>query len=460
MKKVVVSIFTVLVALFAFTGSSNVQAQSATNATWTSAIIYQNTSNSSGNLSVTFYDGSGTEYSVASLPVTAFKSGTIQVGTVATSPGLPAGFQGSAVVSSDVNVAVTYLQFDSSAAYGRMIYNGFTADQGSLNFSLPTILKQKFGTTSRVGVQNIGNTSTSVQLRFFSSGSATPTFTDNKTIPAKASYIFSLNDYANGDIPVGFTGSLEIVSDSQPVVAASQETSDSGRAAYAFEGVAVGEQKVFVPTMICKKWDATSYYAVQAVGGDATFDIDHFDTDGTRQGGQTNVTLTSGAKLSVNPCADGVAADLNGSSVITTSSGRIQVVVKVVSDAGFSTGFIARGTGATRQALPYVRWSSDAASGYRSYIAVMNVSDSTASTVTAKYYDDAGNLVGTHNLGPLLPAQKTNTSVAMAVGAVDWNGSVVIESDQPVLVTNRSQINVSLGDTSQIAEDYTGIEIP
>jgi hypothetical protein len=439
-----------------------VSAQSATNsAVWTSGITYQNTTGASGIVTVNMYDDAGASYATASMPLAPYGSGTVQVGTVSTVPALPVSYQGSAVLSSDVNIAATYVQYDNAAQYGRMFYKSFTSSNASNNFYVSTFLKSNFGFTSKVGVQNVSASTASVTVKFISAATLSVVHTETRNVPSQASFIFSGKDIAA--LGAAFNGSVEI-SSNQPVVAVSEETEDDGRAAYAFEGVAGGATKVNVPTMLCN-FDGgggvtyTSYYAIQAVGAASNFKITHYDKTGAQVGMVTDSISASGGKKSKNPCADGVPSGAIGSSVIEATSGQLIVIVKVVGSNGLRTAYVAEATGATKVALPYVRWST-VDTGYRTYVAAMNVS-ATSATVTAKYYNEAGTLVATHSLGTVLPGSKVNTQWQNASGSnTAFTGSVIIESTQPVLVTARSQAVVSLGTVTNVGEDYTGIPAP
>ena len=442
-------------------------AQSATAQTWTSSIAYFNTETVSGTLSVTFYDASGTPFAADPIALSPHQSGTLLVGSVTS---LSDGFAGSAVLSSDVNLAVVYVEYVSgveSDNYDRKMYIGFGQNSASNTFYIPTVLKKIYGATSQVGIQNVDASQTAnLTLEFFAVGQTTPTLTLNYTLQPLASYIFSMNDMA---LPDGFSGSLKITSTGGQVVASSQETWDADRFAYAFEGVASGSYKVYVPTMLCRYGPglSISYYAIQAVGGTADVTIRHYDRDTGQQVGTTaNVQIADGSKSSQNPCSHGAPDGSIGSSIIESTGAPVIVTVKVADESGgIRTAYIGEGSGATNVALPYVRWNADPSADFLSYIAVMNIGTADATNVRALYYDSAGNLVSTHVLAdsgnPLSPLVKVNTHAA-AAGALDvdgnFAGAVIVESDQPVLVTVRAAREVSgLGTINMFAEDYTGI---
>jgi hypothetical protein len=450
----------------------SVFAQSATNQTWTSEIAYFNTEDASGTLNITFYDSNGDVTSTDPVALSPYQSGTLLIGSIS---GLGTDFSGSAVMSADVQIAAVYIEFVSgveSDDYDRKIYTGFFPGNAANTFYIPTVLKKAFGATSQIGIQNVDSSlSAPLTLEFFIPGETDPAYTDESiTLDPQAAYIFSMNDYAS--IPDGFSGSLKITSAGGEIVASSEETWDNDRFAYSFEGVASGENKVYVPTMLCRYGPglSISYYALQAVGGEANVIMRHYDRNTGAQVGEDfslEDPLPDGGKASLQPCRDGGVPDgAIGSSVIETTGAPIIVTVKVADETGgIRTAFIGQGTGATHQALPYVRWNADPAAEFLSYIAIMNIGEDDATDVKAYYYDSSGTLVTTHviaDAGSALPPMlKRNTNAATA-GALDLDGNfagaVIITSDQPVLVTVRAAKEVSdLGIINMFAEDYTGI---
>jgi hypothetical protein len=441
--------------------------QSATSQTWTSSIAYTNTENTSGSLTVTFFDGAGIAYPSDSIALNAHQSGTLLVGSVSS---LSDGFAGSAVLSSTVELAAVYVEFVSGAEsdnYDRKIYKGFTPSEASNTFYVPTVLKAIFGATSQVGIQNVDSSlDADLTLEFFAAGETIPTETVLHTVSPQSAYIFSMADV---DVGTSFSGSLKITSSGGQIVASSQETWDADRFAYAFEGVASGQNTVYIPTMLCRfgPGESISYFAVQAVGGTADVEIKHYDRDtGLQVGTTANVQITDGSKSSQQPCMHGVPDGSLGSSVITSTGAPVIVVVKVADESGgIRTAYIGEGTGATTQALPYVRWNSDPGADFLGYIAVMNIGSVNATNITASYYNADGTLAATHTLAsggsPLAPSVKVNTHALLA-GATDGSGnfvgSVVVQSDQPTLVTVRAARTVTgLGIINMFAEDYTGI---
>ncbi len=477
MKKTL-RILIVVFALSIFLITQNALAQGTSTQNWTSAIFYQNTSSESGTLNIDFYDGS-TKVSGSPIDMVGNASGKILVGSIG---GLDPSFAGSAVLSSDVPIAAVYLEWAEGTAENenaRSIYTGFQSSQASTTFYIPTVLKKAFlgDFSTLVGIQNIDSSeSTNVTLEFYSAGSTTPTYSYTQAIEPLASHIFSTNDISDTDLPQDFSGSLKITSDTTPVVATARETQDVGVYAYAFEGVSTGGSSVYIPTSLCN-WSSggrvfTSFFAIQAIGGDANgITITHYDRDSSATYVDSLGDLTDGSKASRNPCVHASAPDgFIGSTVVTTTSGNVVAIIKVNSQnaetSNTRTAYIGIPSNSiSTYALPFVTFSSVETEGFRSFIAIQNISGGNAENIVATYYNADGSLAATHVLAstgtPLGDKDKINTN-PVSSGAVDtsgnFDGSIIISSDVAIAVTVRNQIAAE-APYYQFGEDYTGIPL-
>ena len=453
----------------------------ATNQTWTSSITYYTPSTTDGNLSVDYFAADGTKYSAPAIALLAHKAGSLFIGNVSQ---VPASFAGSSVLSSDVTLVATYVQFAAGSEtgnYGRMLYSGFSAADAAAKFYVPTVLYQKFGSTSRIGVQNIEDFAVAAALNFYAVGSTTATATKNVVIPALSSYIFTPADISG--LAPGFNGSLVITgakSDTPAtpgrVVAASEETSDAGRSAYAFEGVAQGANKIFMASMLCDSGAALqrSFYAIQNAGtADAQVTITAYNTSGAVVGTMAATTIAAGGKLSKNPCDFGVPAGTSGSAVIESTGAPVIAIGKVLASNGLATAFNGATAGGQKVAAPYVRWAPDPSTDFRSFIAIMNVGAAEASDIKVNYYNGAGALAATqvlatssNKLGQYVKRNSDASSAgALTSGSFGFSpsgGAIEVVSDQPVVVVVRSLKNVSppLGAITQFGEDYNGTSVP
>jgi hypothetical protein len=423
-------------------------------------------------MEVVYYAGA-TTYTAGPFALAPHKAGSLYIGSTS----VPNGFAGSAVLSADVPIVATYVQFvvtPETGNYGRMMYNGFDASQAGTTFYVPTVLNfSGTGSTSRIGVQNIENSAIDARLRFYPKGVATPALTLTQSILGQASYVFSASSIG---LPASFDGSL-VITGTGRIVAASEETDNAGRGAYAFEGSAAGAMAAYMPTMVCRgsAEQQISYYAIQntSTSVDASVVITYYNTAGSVVGTMPPTVIAPGGKLSRNPCQDGVPDGTAGSAQIVSTGAPIIAIGKVKANNGMATAFVGQASGATKVACPYVRWSNPSTADFRSYLAIMNVGSAPATNIHVKYYDGNGTQVADHQVAsggtPLNPFIKTNSNPSAAgalsggtFGFTPAGGAVEITSDQHVVVVVRSQKDVSpaLGTVTRFAEDYNGVPVP
>jgi len=136
---------------------------------------------------------------------------------------------------------------------------------------------------------------------------------------------------------------------------------------------------------------------------------------------------------------------------------------------GLSTAFLGFTSGASKVALPYIRWTTEHwydGTRQRAFIAIQNVgADLPADAVTVKYYDKAGVLVGTDTLGAIPSGAKVNSN-AGNIGAAEFGyytdgtfgGSAIVEGPAGSALAVIVRIQTRVGSTS-VAEDYSGIAI-
>jgi hypothetical protein len=476
-------VFAVVALLLAAVPASTVLAQGATSQTWTSSITYYTPSASGGTLQVDYYASDGTKYSASPIALNPHKAGSLYIGSVST---VPDGFAGSAVLSSEVAIVATNVQFaagSASGSYGRLLYSGFSEADAAAKFYVPTVLYHTGAkVASRIGVQNVETFAISAHLAFYAVGATTPSAQKDVTIPAQSSYIFWPTDIPTPD---PFNGSLVVTATKQGnpgtpgrVVAASEETSDVGPQAYAFEGAAQGANKIYMASMMCQAYSTqqVSYYAVQNVGDvDANVSVTAYDTSGNVVGGTTTpYVIAAGGKASINPCDFGVAPGTAGSAVLASVGAPIIAIGKIAASNGLLTAFVGAAQGSTSVAAPYIRWAANPTQDFRAYVAIMNVGAAPATNIQVKYYDGNGTLSATDDLtsaargGALNQFVKRNTD-AQAASALNptYNdfgfhpagGAIEVTSDQPVVVVVRLARTVSLGSVTQLGEDYNGTTI-
>jgi hypothetical protein len=381
---------------------------------------------------------------------------------------LGAGFKGSAVLISNQPLVATLVQVPptTSEVKVRPLSNGFTG--GADYILIPTALRNTFNYNSILSIQNVDSVAADFRLVFVPV-SGSNIVVEVEDVPAYATKYFDLAQMPEFTGP--FNGSVQVfafkagTTNPGAAVASAMELSIVSNGAYAFEGTNEFGSTVYMPSALCKlNGTQTSSYAVQNTTSS------NVDVTVTYSGGAVDgpYTLAPGAKRSFNGC-DVNSAPYIGSAVIT-ASGDIVAMGKIYG-GGLSTAFLGFTSGASKVALPYVRWTT--AHWYdgtrqRAFIAIQNVgADLPAGAVTVKYYDKAGTLVGTDTLGAIPAGAKVNSN-AGNIGAAGaefgyysdgtFGGSAVVvgpEGSELAVV-----VRISTNSNSLIAsEDYTGIPI-
>ncbi|MFO7170826.1 MAG: hypothetical protein DIU80_022595 [Chloroflexota bacterium] len=495
----------VAVGLMIPAGSATAQnATTAYSTKFSTAITYQNISTEQANVRIQlFADGSGSPITVDLSPLAAGAGTSVAIGSLSAN-GLSDGFQGGAVMSSDQPIVATMVQVPvQSNMVTRPLSNGFSPDSGAASVLLATILKNSFNQTSKFSVQNVDSSPADVKIEFFDATSTPPgAKIDAATINISALPAGSVKLFDAGTIPGlpdSFNGSAIVTStrtgSSAPgrMVATVIELSTIGLTGNAFEGITQGGTKIFMPSAQCQAFSQESAYAVQNTSTTASTNIrvtyqarpENSDPDTTPLTTYVDTfeNLGPGAKRSFFGCTV-MPAGYFGSAVIESvdSSGNPNTAAPIVAigkivGAGLNSASPGVASGASKLALPYVRFANDAgffAGSQRASIAIQNVgSDLPAGAVKVTYYDKNGAVVGTHTLGAIPANAKVNSNPTMATPASPppssgttldnfgfypdgtFGGSAVVEGPAGSQLVAVVRI-ISPG----AGEDYNGIPIP
>lgn len=144
----------------------------------------QNVGQTSTQVTVT-YRGGGLSSPVSLAPVTLSPGAAHRFDVTDAAAGLPAGFNGSATVTStasDIAGVVTHVGPTTV-----LIYNGFAA--GSTNPTFPLVNANNFGYQTGIALQNRGTTDSTVTLTYTPSSAGTAC-TETRTIPANGGTAF------------------------------------------------------------------------------------------------------------------------------------------------------------------------------------------------------------------------------------------------------------------------------
>jgi len=422
---VFVAVIAALIVTLGGTATS-VRAQSRP---FSSGFQVQNLSTSEASAEIVFYNENGNQG--ASVQATIPASGSTTYAILPDS--VPAGFNGSAVISSNQKVAaiVNLVSPDISLSFGGEAYIGF--ESGSRNVSLPLLFKNFSGFNTFFNVQNVGSTTANVTVTYRGQG-ITGTVQERATIPPNAARRFDQN--ANTQIPSNFFGSATITSD-QDIVAAVVQVGPTTVLAY--NGFTEASTEPYFPLINANNSGFITGISLQNAGTtDTEVTVSYSPTPGitgnspactetkTIPGNGGSAIFAVDAFRISQPgenCADGGL--FVGSARVTTNSAN-QPLVAVVNQlnnttnkAGAYSSFNV--TGATDTVVfPLIQ---DRVAGFFTGISIVNVGN-TATTITCTYSPG-----GTTQVSTTIQPGGTFTPVQLNQISNSFNGSGVCRSN-------------------------------
>ena len=224
MKKSAFSVFVSIIALVALVGVALAEATALPGSGWYSGETIQNVGSGTATIDITAYDSASANTFNLSDSITP---GSSKVYLPNSFPGMPSGFQGSAIVSSNqdiraiVNVTNRYLSSLTlgdplTASPAAAIYQGMNAPSTTLNF--PLAKNDYFGKTTSFFIQNAGTAAATVTTTFKFLGVITP-LRPRRCNPVRWLSLFQPDGYEwSGPPPTGNTavGGM-IATSSQPL---------------------------------------------------------------------------------------------------------------------------------------------------------------------------------------------------------------------------------------------------
>ena len=203
----------------------------------------QNTSGTLANVTITYSNGATQTAQIQPGSSTQFDQST--------NANLPNGFNGSAVITSDQDVAAAVVQAGPTTL---LSYNGFASTSTAPVF--PLINANNFNFVTGISLQNAGTVATNVTVSYTHSIAGTDC-TETLTIQPKGTAFFALNAFVNtvagencANAPTTFVGSGRVTANSanQPLVGVvnqlNQKTNKGG-AYEAFDPAAATSTVVF-----------------------------------------------------------------------------------------------------------------------------------------------------------------------------------------------------------------------
>lgn len=292
----------------------------------------QNTGSTTANVTVTYSNGQEDKFS---LPANSAKRLDQSSSTK-----LSDGFVGSAVVTSDQDVAAAAIQNGPTTI---LSYNGFNS--GSTAPVMPLINQNNSGFFTGISLQNTGSSSTNVTVTYTPSTNGTAC-TETQTIAAKSTGIFALGVFGNGSVPSGttsnctkgslFVGSAKVTTNSasQPLVAVvnqlNQKTNKGG--AYNSADASSATNTVVFPIIQDRLAGYFTGFSLVNVG-DAAVSIS-CSYSGTSYTDSVS-SLAVGATFTTNQ-NNKIAASYNGSGVCTATGGSAPKIVGVLNQVNLS----------------------------------------------------------------------------------------------------------------------------
>ncbi len=173
--------------------------------------------------------------------------------------GLPTGFNGSSVISSDtrlgsiVNVVTTDMK--GQASY-------IASSGGATTINLPLVMKKAYNISTVITVQNAGSSPAHITITY--ANVATP---ETATLALGASNTFYQEN--NTNIPNGYVGAASIVSD-QPIVAVVMERMSTTYSLLAYEGFATASTNPVIGFVSSNFYNSGTGIQIQNTGSTST----------------------------------------------------------------------------------------------------------------------------------------------------------------------------------------------
>lgn len=436
--------------------------------TWVSGIMIQNQSDTApANVTITFYwaDGAGTGAAgTKTVQIPAGQSASFYIPDLVLDGGgsLPDNFVGSAVVESDQPVSANVnTQVPTTSGTSPSDPNRIGTASGVLNpapkLYFTQVMKNYWGWNSYIAVQNTTGTPANVTVRYYndSDGSELTAARETVTIPAFSTHLFyqSANANINAPAPGGWGGSA-VVEGNQPLAGIANfynEGSSQATAAFqSYNPFTGGATKLYVPRLLLNYFDYQGGIKIQNVGTAATnVTVTYFF--GANSYTQTITGLQPGAAFpiympDVAEVPDTVGGHPVGAgSAVITSSGGVPIVATVNEDNRVGAAIAGHeGRGVTYNAFldgeqtntVFFSQVTSRFYGYSGGVQVQNVGTA-AANVTATF--SAPGMADVTVTAVVQPNTSISWYAPDATGYTDFNGSVVVTSDQPIVgIANNS----------------------
>lgn len=390
--------------------------------TFSSGFQVQNLSTTAADVSIAFYALDGAT-ATATVAATIPASGQVTYSTLPTA--VAAGFNGSAVISSNQRVAAiaNIISPDFSLSLGGGSYVGVT--EGSTSLNLPLLAKAAFNFNSFFNIQNVGQTATAVTVTYSGGGLTTAVSEGPVTLQPGAAHRF--DQAANTSLPAGFNGSAIVSSTAADI--AGVVTQVGPTTVLIYNGIPAGSTTPFFPLVNTNNRGTVTGIALQNAGDQAsevTVNYTPSGTEGTACAETKTIPAKGTAFFAIDAfrvdqagenCANG-ALFVGSARVGTNSTGQpLVAIVNQLDQAGNKgasySGFDPNDSSAT-VVLPLVQ---DRVFGFFTGTSIVNVG-TVATTIECTY---SGSNV-TQTSGSIAPGGSFTTQQVNQIGN-QYNGS-------------------------------------
>jgi hypothetical protein len=394
------------------------------------ATIYaQNGAGNEGSVGITFYDTDG--HFVHQINDSISAHGTLAY-ELATISGLPAGFEGSAIVSATQPIHVL-INAQSVGNEGLLSYSGVPT--GAKEIVLPNIARNYMGQDSVFLLQNVGDAPAEVTIRYYPMNFEGIPFVDTDTIPAFATHLFEQQGMS--ELGTRFIGWVHIQSDQPLAVVVELWNTTTGQLA-AYNGLATNDadSEILVPRQ--HKYVPPDWMSTVQVSNLGTQDTDITTTwytgDGSEVWSETRENRTFGQPepyllLIINDLPYGLDGALRGSADQPLAALNILLNQGLNGDGYALSQGTSLAEADTRMYLP--RLAHVLTDGLNTELSIQNTADVTA-TVTLTFYHQSGSTTAVLTDDIAGHGFKRYSSTDVALLGNDWEGSVVIHAGEPV----------------------------
>jgi|YelNatPaOPRAMG01_1025707.scaffolds.fasta_scaffold04322_10 hypothetical protein len=237
--------------------------------TWVSGVQVANLENTEAIVHIDFYNQDGTialSFDGGTIPANGSKTWYLP----AHIPGLPSPFIGSAVVSSDKQVAaIVNTQFPSGSNPMRVGTSiGVGSAQAAPIMYAPHLMRGYYGWNSYCAVQNTGSSAVTVKVSYYNAAGSL-VLTRTQTIQPYAMYIF--DQETETGLPSGQWYSAKFEGDAEHPLAVVCNFYNSGVDAntaqfHSYNAMGVGAQKLFLPRIVKDYYNYQSGFKIQNIG--------------------------------------------------------------------------------------------------------------------------------------------------------------------------------------------------